>query len=217
MKSGATLLGPLKDNITLFFDSALPQPTWQAEGAAVVPADINFRSAQLTPLRITASIIASEQLILQFAGPTSLDEFLTARLKAAFASQIDRACLYGSGPPQPTGILNTTGCNAVTTAVPPAWSDLTNMRYLSTAHDADLSTFGWITSQQGRKYLESTPRFTNSTGSMWDFMAREAKRPPLLIESDNPAPLFAMMSAQLEHCKRNNLAGGFPAPSSIFG
>jgi hypothetical protein len=115
------------------------------------------------------------QLVKQFSGSPSLDEYLASKLKSAFASVTDQICLYGTGAPQPTGIISTTGCHAATVTVPPTWSDLTQMRYLATNANADLSSFGWITNQKGRKYLESTPRFTNSAGSMFDFMQREAE------------------------------------------
>jgi Phage capsid family len=177
VKSGPTLLGPLKDEVLIFSDPALPTGSWRAENAVVVPADITFRSTKLNPFRVTGQVIVSKQLVLQFGGSQSLDQFIADRLKRSFASQIDKACLYGAGSAsnQPTGIINTTGCHSVTTAVGPSWTDLAGMRYAPTNYDADLSTFGWISNQKGRKRFETTPRFTNAAGSCRDFMAREAE------------------------------------------
>jgi hypothetical protein len=80
-------------------------------------------------------------------------------MKVAFASVLDQSALYGAGATnnQPLGVISTAGTNSVTTANPPIWNDLAGMPYLSTNYDADRSSFGWITSSHGRKYLESTP------------------------------------------------------------
>jgi hypothetical protein len=156
VKSGASLLGPLKDEVQLYFDSALPTVNWTAENAVVVPADITFTSAKLTPRRITGQVVVSKQLVLQFSGSQSLDQFIASRLKATFASQIDKACLYGQGSAanQPTGILNTSGCNSISTAVGPTWNDLATMRYASTVYDADLSSFGWVSNRKAADTLQ---------------------------------------------------------------
>jgi hypothetical protein len=97
-------------------------------------------------------------------------------MRLAFASVSDQSALYGTGISnhQPSGVINTSGTNAVTTANPPICSDFAGMRYLSTNTDVDRSSFGWITSPHGRKYLESTPRFTNAA-SLWDLMQKEAE------------------------------------------
>ena len=60
-------------------------------------------------------------------------------------------------------------------AASPAWADIANARYLVTDADVDRSSFGWITSPKGRKYLETTPRFTTAGISQWDAMAKEAE------------------------------------------
>jgi hypothetical protein len=131
----------------------------------------------LTPKRVTASIVVSRQLLKQSADTISLDQFLADKMKLAFASVLDQACLYGTGSAnnQPLGVISTPGTNSVTTASPPIWTDLTNMRYLSTNYDADRTSFGWIVAPAGRRYLESNPRFTNAAASFWDVVGKESE------------------------------------------
>ena len=164
----------------------LPQATWSAENAAILPFNVNFVSATLSPKRVTAQIRISKQLLKQtgqlpslILSPASmtLDEYLAAKMKVAFASVLDQAALYGTGAAnyQSLGVISTAGTNSVTTASPPIWSDLTCMRYLVTNYDANRDSFGWITDPRGRKYFEGTPRFTNAAARMWDLMEKEAE------------------------------------------
>ena len=165
VRSGAQLLGPLADsNVRLFHDSNLPSATWSAESAAVVPADVNFASSTLRTKRVTASIVLSRQLLKQTgrfpslgqtgAGMT-LDEYLISKMQLAFASVLDQAALYGTGAAnyQPLGVISTPGTNSVTTASPPTWADLANMRFLATNADVDRSSFGWVSNPQGGDIL----------------------------------------------------------------
>ena len=62
----------------------------------------------------------------------AMDQFIASRMKVAFASQLDRACLYGAGPPNESlGVINASGSQLVPVATPPVWNDLALMRYLS--------------------------------------------------------------------------------------
>jgi hypothetical protein len=176
VRSGAQLLGLLRDDTKIFHDQTLPSATWTAESAAVVPADPVFTNSVLKPKRVTASFIVSQQLLSQTSS-LALDKYLGEKMKLAFASVLDQAALYGTGVTgnQPLGVLNTTGTQAFTMAASPAWADIANARYLVTDADVDRSSFGWITSPKGRKYLETTPRFTTAGISQWDAMAKEAE------------------------------------------
>jgi hypothetical protein len=174
--SGAQLLGPLRDDTKIFHDQTLPTATWTAENAAVVPADPVFTYSVLKPKRVTASFIISQQLLSQTAS-LALDRYLAEKMKLAFGSVLDQSALYGVGVTgnQPLGVLNTTGTQAFTMAASPAWADIATARYLVTNADVDRSSFGWITSPKGRKYLETTPRFATAAATMWDGMAKEAE------------------------------------------
>jgi Phage capsid family len=181
VRSGAQLLGPLTDsNIRVFHDNNLPSAQWTAENAAILSADVNFVSSTLRPKRVTAQIAISRQLLArtgclpslgQSGASLTVDEYLATKMKVAFA----KPALYGTGNNDPLGVINATGSHAVTTSNPPVWDDLTGMRYASTNYDADRTSFGWMTNPRGRKYFESTPRFTNAAASMWDLIQKEAE------------------------------------------
>jgi hypothetical protein len=176
VRAGATLLGPLKDDVKLFHDSTLPTATWTAETGAVTPVDPVFTYTTLRAKRLTASFIISQQLLAQTSS-IGLDKYLASKMKIAFASMIDQACLYGSGPAsnQPTGVINASGAHSFAVASPPVWSDIAAARFAVTNYDADNSSFSWITSPSGRKFLESTARFATAGVSMWDPMKAEAE------------------------------------------
>jgi HK97 family phage major capsid protein len=153
VQSGAQLLGPLKDDCRLFHDSNLPSATWNAEIAAVVPADVNFVGTTLSAKRITASIVISRQLLLQTGSISlgqsgasmSLDQYLSAKMKLAFASVLDQSALYGSGPGNndPLGVLNTCGTQNLPMASPPTWSDIANAT-LPDYRPGPRSKFVWL-------------------------------------------------------------------------
>ncbi len=49
------------------------------------------------------------------------------------------------------------------------------MRFAVINYDANRDWFGWITSPNGRRYLEPTARFAQGGTSLWDSMTREAE------------------------------------------
>jgi len=178
IRSGGQVLGPFRDSdVRIYHDSNLPTATWLTEIGAVVPADVNFTASTLSAKRIGAQIIVSKQLLTQSTGTVALDQYLADKMRIAFASVLDQACLYGRGAAQnePLGVINATGSQNVTVTSPPTWSDLVQMRYLTTNYDANRDSFGWITSPNGRRYFEKTQRFATGATSIWDSMVRESE------------------------------------------
>jgi hypothetical protein len=177
IRSGAQLLGPLKEDVRLYHDANLPSTQWLTEIGAVVAADISFTASTLSAKRVCAQIVVSKQLLTQSTGTVALDQYLADKMRVAFASVLDQACLYGRGVAQnePLGVIRATGTQSVTTASPPVWADLAQMRFTVTNYDANRDSFGWITSPNGRRYFEKTQRFATGATSIWDSMTREAE------------------------------------------
>ena len=97
VRSGAQLLGPLKDDVRVFHDGNLPSATWLAETGAVLPADVSFTASTLSAKRVCAQIIVSKQLLTQSVGSVSLDQYLADKIRVAVESVLDQAALYGTG------------------------------------------------------------------------------------------------------------------------
>jgi hypothetical protein len=101
-------------------------------------------ASTLSAKRVAAQIIVSRQLLTQSTGTVALDQYLADKMRVAFASVLDQACLYGAGGSAPTGVVHVAGSQNVTTASPPVWADLAEMRYLTTNYDANLDSSGGL-------------------------------------------------------------------------
>jgi Phage capsid family len=81
-------------------------------------------ASTLSAKRVAAQIIVSRQLLTQSMGTVALDQYLADKMRVAFASVLDQACLYGAGGSAPTGVVHVAGSQNVTTASPPVWDEV---------------------------------------------------------------------------------------------
>lgn len=92
--------------------STIPTPGWRSEAGAVAESDPAFRSIAVTPRSLAFRFKVSRELL---ADSPDIDEALRTVVAAAFAKEIDRAGLRGTGTaPEIRGLLNTAGIQAVT-------------------------------------------------------------------------------------------------------
>lgn len=92
--------------------NALPTAAWRNENGAVAESDPTFRNVQAVPRSLSFMFKVSRELL---ADSPNLNAALRIVIGQAFAKEIDRAGLRGSGTaPEPRGILNTAGIQAVT-------------------------------------------------------------------------------------------------------
>jgi HK97 family phage major capsid protein len=92
---------------TLAAISGDPTAAWKSEGAAVATSDMTFSPVTLTPKTLAVIVTASRELV---DDSINLDQALTISIAAAFAQELDRVALLGSGTaPQPKGIVNVAG------------------------------------------------------------------------------------------------------------
>lgn len=114
MQAGAGIL-PMTDggkNFTFPAVSAIPTAAWRAESGSLATSDPTFRAAVATPRSLSFQFKISRELLADGQG---LTEALYLAIGAAFAKELDRVGLRGSGTaPEPRGILNTVGIQAVT-------------------------------------------------------------------------------------------------------
>lgn len=113
MAAGAAIV-PLGDDAKSYSFAAvqnLPVASWRAENGAVAESDPTFRNVLMTPRSLSFVIRVSRELL---ADGRNMGAALQQAIAQAFAVEIDRACLRGSGTaPEVRGLLNTAGVQAV--------------------------------------------------------------------------------------------------------
>lgn len=92
--------------------NAIPTASWRAESGNVATSDPAFRNVVATPHSLAFQFKVSRELL---ADAENMEGALLAVIAQSFAKELDRAGLRGSGTsPEPRGILNTSGIQAVT-------------------------------------------------------------------------------------------------------
>ena len=91
--------------------NALPSAAWRLEAGSVVESEPTFRAVTAAPKSLAFFFKVSRELL---ADANNLNAALTVAIAQAFAKELDRAGLRGSGTnPEPLGILGTAGVSAV--------------------------------------------------------------------------------------------------------
>lgn len=167
---GARVLAGLRANVNL--PSTTPGLTlsWASENAASGASNEAFQQLALAPLRVTAYMDVSVEL-LRDDGP-SLEGFLRADLMNAAAVAVQQAVIFGTGSGgQPLGILNTTGIGSVvggTNGAAPTNQNLSDLEYAVTGTaKADRGSVGWLVSPYVRRKLRNTPIFAGGSVPIW--------------------------------------------------
>lgn len=92
--------------------STIPTAAWRLEAGAVSESGPTFRNVPAVPQSLSFLFKVSRELL---ADAVNLEPALQTAIAQAFAQEIDRVGLRGAGtPPEPTGLLNTSGIQTVT-------------------------------------------------------------------------------------------------------
>lgn len=92
--------------------NALPTAAWRAEAGTVATSEPTFRAIDLVPRSLAFQFKVSRELL---ADAPNIENALTTAIAQAFAKELDRAGLRGTGTaPEIRGILNTVGIQSVT-------------------------------------------------------------------------------------------------------
>ncbi len=101
---------PAKQFNTAAIDT-IPTASWRSEAGAVSESGPTFRNVPAVPQSLAFLIKVSRELL---ADAVNLEPALQTAIGQAFAKEIDRVGLRGSGAaPEPLGLLNTSGIQAV--------------------------------------------------------------------------------------------------------
>lgn len=89
----------------------IPKAAWRLEAGNIAQSEPTFRAVQSSPKSLAFMFKVSRELL---SDAPNLSEALTVAIAQAFAVELDRTGLRGSGTnPEPLGILNTAGVGAV--------------------------------------------------------------------------------------------------------
>lgn len=137
--------------------SSIPTPAWRSESGAVATSDPAFNSISITPRSLAFQFKVSRELL---QDSPDIDQALQTVVAQAFAKEIDRAGLRGSGTaPEIKGLLNISGVNAISSgtngATPTNYSGLISAwKSIATAnaplptaaimHPRDMATFAGL-------------------------------------------------------------------------
>ena len=106
---------PLSDGAKTYTTAAIssiPTAAWRAEAGALATSDPAFRAVVATPRSLAFQFKISRELL---ADGQNIREALNLAIAQSFAKELDRVGLRGSGTaPEPRGLLNTVGIQAVT-------------------------------------------------------------------------------------------------------
>ena len=92
--------------------ATVPTAGWRNESGAIAESDPTFNALDLTPRSLAVMFKVSRELL---ADGVNIDAVLTQVLASSIARELDRVGLRGTGTaPQPRGILNTSGIQAIT-------------------------------------------------------------------------------------------------------
>jgi HK97 family phage major capsid protein len=91
--------------------AADPTPSWRSESAAFATADPTFERVQFKPQSLGVQVKISFELL---EDSLNLDDALSAAFAGAFATELDRVALFGTGTaPQPQGIAGSSNVCSV--------------------------------------------------------------------------------------------------------
>lgn len=98
-------------SFTVAATDTVPTASWRAENGNVSESSPGFRAVTMTPRSLSFFFKISRELLADAAG---IDATLTLAIAQAFAKELDRAALFGTGTaPEPRGLVNTSGVIAV--------------------------------------------------------------------------------------------------------
>jgi HK97 family phage major capsid protein len=98
-------------SVTTAVVDTLPTASWRLEEGNVAQSEPTFRAVVAKPKSLACVIKVSRELL---ADGDDIDHALRFAIAQAFAKEVDRVGLRGTGTdPEPRGILNTVGVNAI--------------------------------------------------------------------------------------------------------
>ena len=164
MAAGATTLTGLSGDVKIPRKSAGASAGWvSSEGGATSESEMTLATVSLTPKTLGAYTDVTRQLLIQ--SSEDVDRLIRDDLTTAIAIAIDKAALEGSGSSgQPTGILNQTGVNSVTSfaAANPTFAEVVSLQTAVSEDNALFGNLAYIVPPAMYGALKTTEKATNT-------------------------------------------------------
>lgn len=163
-KLGGQVLTGLSGNVAIPKQSGSATAYWILEGADTTESDLTIGMLNLSPKTVSGATAYTRQMLLQ--GNPSVENLVMNDLAANIALAIDKAAISGTGADgQPTGILNTTGVNAVdcsTAAGGLSWANVVDFETKVAAGNADVDMMNYIAAANVTGKLKTKEKTANS-------------------------------------------------------
>jgi len=177
LSAGAGIV-PLNDgakNFTTVAVDSIPTAAWRLESGAVAASDPVFRAVVAAPKSLAFLVKLSRELL---QDAVNIDGAITTAIAQAFAKEMDRAGLIGTGTnPEPRGILNTTNVLSVTNGANGASLATNRFGNLLSGVQAILQADGPLPTA-----AIMSPRSLVGFGSLADTTNQPLELPPLLSD-----------------------------------
>lgn len=164
MQAGARMLGGLSGDVKIPRKSAASTAAWIAtEGGDSTESEMTVGQVSLAPKTLGAFTDVTRQLLIQ--SSLDVEALIRDDLSRALAIAIDKAGLEGTGSNgQPTGILNTTGVNAVTNfaAANPTFAEVVTLETAVAEDNALMGNLSYIMPAGMYGALKTTEKATNT-------------------------------------------------------
>lgn len=110
------------DNL-IVVEGADPTVSWRGESEALSESQAAFEVVSMSPKDVSCIVRASREVLND--SMSDLGQLLGRKIAAAFALELDRIVLYGSGVnPEPIGVSTSTAVGETTSVGTPVWADL---------------------------------------------------------------------------------------------
>jgi HK97 family phage major capsid protein len=153
--------------------NAIPTASWRNEGAAIAESEPTFRAVDLVPRSLAFRFVVSRELLMDSMG---LEQAATRVIAQAFAKELDRAGLRGTGTaPQIRGLLNTANVQAIGNGATGASLGTTAYANFISATNAILSADGPMPTA-----AIMSPRSLTILGGALDSTGQPRRVPPML-------------------------------------
>jgi HK97 family phage major capsid protein len=122
IRAGAVTIPLESDQNTIARLTTDPTVMWRLENQVINETDPVFDGLTLVPRWLGCITRVSRELLMD---SLNVDQMLTTAFTGSMALEVDRAALMGTGtPPEPRGIVNTTGVGAVAVTASLKYDDL---------------------------------------------------------------------------------------------
>ena len=163
-KLGGQVLSGLSGNVAIPKQTGSATAYWILEGADTTENDLSIGMLNLSPKTVSGATAYTRQMLMQ--GNPSVESLVMTDLAANIALAIDKAAIDGTGANgQPTGLLNTTGVNAVdcsSNAGGLNWANTVAFETAVATANADIGTMNYIAGAGVAGTLKTTLKASNT-------------------------------------------------------